>query len=165
MFDRYFRLVAATALLHVTDAVTCQPGKNRNHREGVMHIFKSVRTASAVLSAIVALSATPAWAGDADIIGVHATSPSAGLYDFAVTVRSKDTGWDRYADRLEAVSLDGMVIATRTLDHPHDDEQPFTRDIRGVRINGPAKIIIRAHFKPTGFDGATTSVSLPGDAS
>ena len=58
-----------------------------------------------------------------------------------------------------------MVIATRTLDHPHDDEQPFTRDIRGVQINGPAKIIIRAHFKPTGFDGATTTVSLPGDAS
>lgn len=166
MFDRIYRLVAAPLLLHVTVAVTaCQSGKIRNHREGVTHIFKRARTASAVFSASVALSAAPAWAGDADVIGVHATSPAAGLYDFAVTVRSKDTGWDRYADRLEAVSGDGTVIATRNLDHPHDDEQPFTRDIRGVRINGAAKIIIRAHFKPTGFDGATTTVSLPGDAS
>ena len=113
----------------------------------------------------VATCARPAWAADADVVAVRTTRTATGVYDFAVTVRSKDTGWQRYADRLEAVGTDGRVIATRTLDHPHDDEQPFTREITGVRISGTAKIGIRVHFKPSGFDGATTAVTLPGDAS
>lgn len=130
-----------------------------------MQIFSATRTGIALLAGTVALSTTPAWAGSADVIGVRTTRRAAGLYDFAVKVRSTDTGWKRYADRLEAVGPDGAVIATRILDHPHDDEQPFTRDISGVRIDGTAKIVIRVHFKPSGFDGATVAVTLPGDVS
>jgi len=121
--------------------------------------------AATVFAATVAMLTAPAWAGDADVVGVRTTRRGAGVYDFAVTVRSKDTGWDRYADRLEAIGPDGTVIASRTLDHPHDDEQPFTRDIRSVPVGGTAKITIRVHFKPSGLGGATAVVALPGDAS
>lgn len=122
-------------------------------------------TAVAVLAGSIAISAAPAWAGDADVVGVRTTRLGSGVYDFAVTVRSKDTGWDRYADRLEAIGPDGTMIATRTLDHPHDDEQPFTRDISSVQVVGTAKVLFRVHFKPSGFNGATAVVALPGDAS
>ena len=117
------------------------------------------------VAAALLITAGPARAGDADVVAVKAIRHGAGRYDIAVTVRSRDTGWDRYADRLEAVEPDGRVLATRVLDHPHDDEQPFTRDITGVTIAGAAHVTIRVHFKPTGFDGATRTITLPGDAS
>lgn len=107
------------------------------------------------------ISSKSALAGDADVIAVQPTRTAADTYSFAVTVKSKDTGWERYADRLEAVGPDGTVLGTRTLLHPHDDEQPFTRDLSDVTIKGPLKVTIRAHFKPTGFDGDTKTISLP----
>ncbi len=109
-------------------------------------------------------AAAPALAGEADVVGVKATRHAGDVYDFAVTVRSRDTGWERYADRLEAVTPEGKVIGTRVLDHPHDDEQPFTRDLSGVKITQP-NVVIRVHFKPSGYDGATRTLALPGDAS
>ena len=124
----------------------------------------SSRVAMAAFAALAFLPASPVWAADADVVAVRTTRTAPDVYDFAVTVRSRDTGWQRYADRLEAVGPDGAVIATRMLDHPHDDEQPFTRDISGVQVKGTAKIVIRVHFKPSGFDGATADVALPGDA-
>ena len=36
-----------------------------------------------------------------------------GLCDLDVTIRSKDTGWERYADRIEALAPDGTVLGTR----------------------------------------------------
>jgi hypothetical protein len=47
--------------------------------------------------------------------------------------------------------------------HPHEDEQPFTRDLRGVSIPaGIRRVTIRAHMKGVGHDGATLEVALPG---
>jgi hypothetical protein len=104
----------------------------------------------------------PAVAGDADVIHVD-ISRQDGWYDLDVTIRSKDTGWERYADRIEALAPDGTVLGTRVLDHPHEDEQPFTRDLYQLRVpSGISRITVRAHFKPTGFDGATMTVPLPG---
>jgi hypothetical protein len=115
-----------------------------------------------VLLAIGLAGAAPAHAGDADVTGVVARQ-RAGLYDLDVTIRSKDTGWERYADRIEALGPDGTVLGTRVLEHPHEDEQPFTRDLYELRVPaGIARVTVRAHFKPTGFDGATATVPLPG---
>ena len=100
--------------------------------------------------------------GDADVINV-VVRQRAGLYDLDVTIRSKDTGWERYADRIEALSPDGAVLGTRILEHPHDDEQPFTRDLYELHVPpGFTSITVRAHFKPTGFDGTTMTVPLSG---
>ena len=111
--------------------------------------------------ALIAL-ASPARAGDADVINVAVRTRGAGVFDLDVTVRSRDAGWDRYADRIEALAPDGTVLGTRVLEHPHDDEQPFTRDLHGVAVPaGIGRITVRARFKPTGYSGATMSVALP----
>ena len=112
--------------------------------------------------AIGLAGASEAQAGDADVTNV-AIRQRANLYDLDVTIRSKDTGWERYADRIEALGPDGSVLGTRVLEHPHDDEQPFTRDLYDLRVPpGIARITVRVHFKPSGFDGATMTVPLPG---
>ena len=113
-------------------------------------------------AALGIIAAVPARAGDADVVNV-VVRQRAGLYDLDVTIRSNDTGWERYADRIEALGSDGAVLGTRVLEHPHDDEQPFTRDLYELRVPaGTARVTVRAHFKPTGFDGATMTIALPG---
>jgi hypothetical protein len=113
--------------------------------------------------ALLSLAAGAAHAGDADVTNVSVRAGAGGTYDLDVTIRSRDTGWERYADRIEALGPKGEVLGTRVLEHPHDDEQPFTRDLYGLTVPpGIARIVVRAHFKPTGFDGETLPVALPG---
>ncbi len=105
--------------------------------------------------------ATRVWAGDADVIAV-VVRRHAELYDLDVTIRSKDTGWERYADQIEALGPDGAILGTRVLEHPHDDEQPFTRDLYEVRVpSGVTRITVRARFRPTGYNGDAMTVALP----
>jgi hypothetical protein len=114
------------------------------------------------LAILFTLLAAPAVAGEADVAAVAIRARGAGVYDLDVTIRSQDTGWERYADRIEALSPDGTVLGTRVLEHPHEDEQPFTRDLYGVRVPaGIDTITVRAHFRPAGFDGAVKAVRLP----
>lgn len=116
--------------------------------------------AAALLALLIA---SPAWAGDADVIGVAIRATSKSVFNLDVTVRSKDTGWERHADKIEALGPDGAVLGTRVLEHPHDTEQPFTRDLYDLVVPaGIAKVTVRAHFKPSGYDGATMTVALPG---
>ena len=106
--------------------------------------------------------AGPALAGEADVTDAKVMHRSGRIYDFDVTVRSRDTGWDRYADRIDVLGPDGAVLGTRVLEHPHEDEQPFTRDVYGVTIPGSVgEVTLRAHFKPVGFDGAVLKVPVP----
>jgi hypothetical protein len=51
-----------------------------------------------------------------------------------VTVRSADRGWDYYADAFEVLSPDGTVLGRRELLHPHENEQPFRRELQGLKI-------------------------------
>ncbi|MFQ5802802.1 MAG: hypothetical protein ACE5JQ_07915 [Candidatus Methylomirabilales bacterium] len=105
------------------------------------------------------LSAT---AGKADILAVEVTKSGGGTYTFVVTVQHKDTGWDHYADRWEILSLDGTMLAKRVLLHPHVDEQPFTRSLRGVTIpKGIRQVRIRAHDNVHGFGGLEKEVMVP----
>lgn len=79
------------------------------------------------------LIAGPAAAG-----GVTVTAASAELetigWRFDVTLRHADTGWDHYADAWEIRDASGTVLGHRPLAHPHVNEQPFTRSLRGVDI-------------------------------
>jgi hypothetical protein len=101
-------------------------------------------------------------AGEADVIGVNVRHAGHNRFDFDVTVRSNDTGWNHYADKIEVLAPDGSVLGTRVLLHPHETEQPFTRDVYGVAIPpGVAEVVVRAHHKFMGYDGATVTVRLP----
>lgn len=105
------------------------------------------------LAAIVA-STPAAFAGKADVIDAKLKRAADGTYTIAVTVQSDDTGWEKYADRWEVVGPDGTVLGARVLAHPHQEEQPFTREQSGIVIPPDVtEVIIRAHDKVEGFGG------------
>ncbi len=108
-------------------------------------------------------SVTPwATAGEADVIDVTVSEQSQGVYRFSVTVAHADTGWDHYADRWEVVAPDGTILGTRTLLHPHENEQPFTRSLSGVVVPpGIESVTVRAHDNVHEFGGAEMTVPLP----
>ena len=99
-------------------------------------------------------------AGPADVIDAKATKTGGG-WRFDVTVRHGDTGWEHYADAWRVVGPDGAVLGTRTLYHPHVDEQPFTRSLTGVSIPaGVTSVTIESHDKVHGWGGQTVVVPL-----
>jgi hypothetical protein len=115
-----------------------------------------------VFAAALCLAAGVALAGEADVVGAKATRASDGTWRFDVTIRSHDKGWDYYADAFEVLTPDGRLLGTRVLLHPHEDEQPFTRELDGIRIPaGVERVVIRARHKPKGYDGRTLELRLP----
>lgn len=108
----------------------------------------------------VALAAAGASAGVADVLDAKARC-AADTCTFFVTVRHADTGWDHYANRFEVLAPGGKVLATRVLEHPHVQEQPFTRALRGVRIPpGIDRVRVRAGDLVHGFGGAELEVRI-----
>ena len=106
--------------------------------------------------------AQAAFAGEADVVDVKVRRNASGTYDFDVTVKSVDKGWNHYADAFEVLGPEGALLGRRILLHPHETEQPFTRDLYGVRIPaGVTQVTVRARHKPRGYDGETMSVPLP----
>ncbi|GAB5471511.1 MAG: hypothetical protein Kilf2KO_45410 [Rhodospirillales bacterium] len=103
-----------------------------------------------------------AMASDAEVVAVKITPQGQDHYQFDVTVRHPDTGWDAYADRWEVLAPDGSVLGTRVLAHPHVDEQPFTRSLGGVAI--PAEIeevTVRARDSVDGWGSVTMTLPVP----
>lgn len=108
------------------------------------------------------LASTRAFAGEADVLAAEAQRSGESRYRFTVTVRHADSGWDHYADRWDLVGPDGTVLATRTLLHPHVDEQPFTRSLGDVQIPGDIGLVtIRAHDSRHGYGGKSLPLTLP----
>ena len=109
----------------------------------------------------VALAPFAALADDATIIGAEARA-SGGDWTVSVTLRHGDTGWDDYADGWRVVSADGTVLGTRTLYHPHVDEQPFTRSLSGVSVPpGTLTIFIEARTNTDGWGAERYRLDLP----
>ncbi len=110
----------------------------------------------------LALSATAALAGPADVLEVKVEAIAGGRYRFDVSVRHDDEGWKHFANRWEIVAPDGTVLATRVLRHPHVKQQPFMRSLPSVAL--PADVVrvtVRAHDLVHGFGGKEASVELP----
>ncbi len=115
-----------------------------------------------MLALAVSCLALPLWAGQADVISARVVAEPAGTYRFSVTVQHADQGWNHYANEWQVTGPDGAVYGTRTLYHPHVDEQPFTRSLAGVRIpDGVSTVIIRAGDSMHGYGGATVTLDLP----
>jgi len=82
-------------------------------------------------------------------------------WTFAVTLRHVDTGWDHYADGWEVRTIDGEVLGTRELLHPHETEQPFTRALSGVGIpKGIGTVVVHARCSVDGWVGAPFELTL-----
>jgi hypothetical protein len=113
------------------------------------------------LSGIFLMCAT-AYAGEADIVDVKIRMTGQDAYSFDVTVRHADEGWKHYADKWDVVAPDGSVLGTRTLYHPHVNEQPFTRSLAGVNITDSIKeVTVRAHDSVHKYGGKTMTVVVP----
>lgn len=118
-----------------------------------------VRTALLLVAAL--LSIGTAYAGEAEVVGAEARK-TGRTWSFDVTLRHGDTGWDHYADKWDVVAPDGTVLGTRTLFHPHVNEQPFTRSLGGVEIPVDVDAVaIRAHDSVHGYGGTELTVRLP----
>ena len=117
----------------------------------------------AISMIVLAASAGQAlMAGEVDVEKVTASKDRDGIYSFSVTVRHADTGWDHYANKWDVLGPDGTVLGTRILYHPHVDEQPFTRSLRGVAIpDGVKKVRLRAHDSVHKYGGKELEVELP----
>lgn len=120
-----------------------------------------MRLVAALLFCLVVVGPA-ALAGEADVLEVKIAKDGAGTYRFDVTVRHDDTGWDHYANKWEVLGPDGQVLGTRTLHHPHENEQPFTRSLAGVRIPpGVDQVRVRAFDSVHGAGGKEQSVDVP----
>ena len=118
------------------------------------------RISRALVCVAFAWTASAAFAGEASVTAAKATKTNAG-WRFDVTVQHADTGWDHYADAWRVVSKDGTVFGTRTLYHPHVDEQPFTRSLSGVAIpSGVTEVIVESHDSVHGWGGQQVVVQL-----
>jgi len=82
-------------------------------------------------------------------------------FHFSVTLKHADAGWQHYADAWRVVDEKGAVLGTRTLHHPHVDEQPFTRSLGGVKIPENIKLIyVEAHDKVHGWNKIKVKINL-----
>ena len=108
------------------------------------------------------VSATPLTADEPSVLDVTASANADGTYAFHATVSHRDEGWKHYADKWEVVTPEGNVIGTRTLYHPHVDEQPFTRSLSRVEVPiGASQVTVRAYCNVTGVGARTFTVKLP----
>lgn len=135
-----------------------------NNEELDKHIKKTVSEGKIlqVFTIVLLLLAKMAYAGEADVIEVAIERTAGNTFHFDVTVGHDDEGWNHYADRWDVLAPDGTVLGTRTLYHPHVDEQPFTRSLSGVQIPAYINIVtIRAHDSVHGYGHKTVSVEVP----
>lgn len=102
-----------------------------------------------------------AHAGPAHVLDARAQCNAQRHCDFTVTVRHADSGWEHYARAWIVRTPDGRVLATRTLLHPHVDEQPFTRSLSGITIAPHiSEVIIEAIDSVHGRGGTSVTLSI-----
>jgi len=115
-----------------------------------------------LLLVLLTLPASLLLADEPTVEAVQVHRTAANTYRFDVTVRHADSGWDHYADRWEVLAPDGTILGTRTLLHPHETEQPFTRSLSGLVIpSGITSVEVRAHDSVHGYGGVSMTVAIP----
>jgi len=125
--------------------------------------FFALFVLGACLAAFAARAADPASPRYPDVVAGKAQSRAADTFDFDVTVSSPYDTPQRYADAFRVVGKDGTVYGERRLLHDHAGEQPFTRDLYGVRIpRGVRAVTVQARDQKYGYGGRTVEVALPG---
>ena len=132
---------------------------------GVLRRFKLL----AFIAIVLGVAAAPSRAADAppqkypDVIDAKVQSGGPETFDFDVTVSSPYDTPQRYADAIRVAGLNGEVYGERKLLHDHADEQPFTRDLYGVKVpRGVRVVVVQGRDRQFGYGGKTIEVTLPG---
>ena len=103
-----------------------------------------------------------AAAGPADVLSAKVECDAERVCRFDVTVRHADVDFDHYADAWDVIAPDGSVLGSRALQHPHVNEQPFTRSLEGVLVPpGVDRVRIQAHDSLHGWGGVTLVLEIP----
>ena len=98
-----------------------------------------------------------------DVVAVKVQPRGGAVFDFDVTVSSPYDSPRRYADAFRVMGKDGQVYGERKLLHDHAGEQPFTRDLHGVKIPGGVRsVVVQARDQKYGYGGKTAEAALPG---
>lgn len=117
---------------------------------------------SCLILACFLLTSWSAIAGEVDVLDVKVERSTDGSLKIYTTVQHDDEGWDHYADRWEVLDMEGNLLDTRVLKHPHT-ATPFTRTLPWARIpEGTEKIRIRAHDSVHGYGGKEVVAQVPG---
>ena len=125
-------------------------------------IRSSIIKLSNVIFTSLLILTTAVWAGEADVVEVDIKKTGGDTYFFKVTVKHADEGRDHYANKWDVVAPDDTVLGTRTLYHPHVDEQPFTRSLSDVKIPASiTEVTVRAHDSIHEYGGKTVTVAVP----
>ncbi|MBX2809440.1 MAG: hypothetical protein KTR20_12515 [Cellvibrionaceae bacterium] len=101
-----------------------------------------------------------AQAGEADVIDVKIRHNGGDSFQIIATVKHADTGWKHYANAWQVLNENGEVIGTRTLHHPHENEQPFSRSLTLTIAPEVKKITVRALDSVHGAGGKTLTRAL-----
>jgi len=100
-----------------------------------------------------------AVAGEVEIVKTR-LEYRAGSWHVSTTLRHGDTGWSHYADAWRVVTEKGEDLGTRTLHHPHEQEQPFTRSHTVQIPKGTNIVYVEAHDKVHGWNKKRVKVDL-----
>ena len=116
----------------------------------------------AILLMVLSAASGVVWAGDADVVAVEIVKTSTDTFNLSVTVKHDDSGWKHYADKWDVTGPQEVILGTRTLYHPHVNEQPFTRSLTNVSVNETVQeVSVRAHCSVHGYGGKTITVKVP----
>ena len=99
-------------------------------------------------------------ANEVEVVKVR-LEQSGDAWRVHTTLRHADSGWEHYADAWRVVNEKGDVLGTRTLHHPHENEQPFTRSLNSVFVpKGVSTVFVEAHDKVHGWSRQRVRVDL-----
>ncbi|MHC4222325.1 MAG: hypothetical protein ACYST9_07885 [Planctomycetota bacterium] len=119
-----------------------------------------IRLLSAWTIVIGLMSSASVYGGEVQIVDVKVTCSNSCT--FSVTLKHGDEGWQHYANQWDVMTMDGKLLKSRVLYHPHVDEQPFTRSLSGVKIPpGTTTVKIRARDLKHGYSSNEYTVQIP----
>jgi len=101
------------------------------------------------------------FAGQVEVVDARVKSLGNKQFRFDVTLQHEDAGWKHYANRWEILDSDGNILATRTLYHPHVNEQPFTRSLTATIPDSHKSVIIRGHDSVHQYGKKQLTLDLP----
>jgi hypothetical protein len=114
---------------------------------------------AALLAVLGNVLVCQAYAGEVEVVKTQ-FEYRTGSWHVRTTLRHGDTGWDHYADAWRVVTEQGEDLGTRTLFHPHEQEQPFTRSHTVDIPRGTNIVYVEAHDKVHGWSKQRVKVDL-----